>query len=258
MQPSAGLVREIIDALNRGDVDGMLARMHPDFEWTPLESSPIARVYRGHDQVRHYVEDWWAALDSIRLHLDDVSEVDGRVVTVVCGTGRGRASGLELDSRFCQVWTVRDGLAVAMAEYATRDQGLAMLESANVEVVRSVYDAWAAEDLPGPARLFDAQIEYVNPPGAVEPGTRHGLAAFSQAVHDAFEGWEAWQIEPERFLPAGERVAVVVRYRAHWRASGVDVEAHESALWTVRNGRIVRYEWFHGPDDALEAAGLRE
>jgi ketosteroid isomerase-like protein len=128
----------------------------------------------------------------------------------------------------------------------------------NVEIVRRVYAAWARDDLPGPGRLFDAQIEYVNPPDAVEPGTRHGLAAFTRAVHDAFDGWETWQIELERFIPAGERVAVVLRYRAHWRTSGVDVEAHESALWTVRDGKVVRYEWFHGPNDALEAAGLGE
>jgi ketosteroid isomerase-like protein len=128
----------------------------------------------------------------------------------------------------------------------------------NVEVVRSVYEAWARHELPGPAHLLDAEIEYVNPPGAVEPGIRHGLDAFSQAVRDAFEGWETWQIEPERFVPAGDRVAVVLRYRAHWRVSGVDVEAHESALWTVRGGKVMRYQWFHGPNDALQAAGLRE
>jgi ketosteroid isomerase-like protein len=128
----------------------------------------------------------------------------------------------------------------------------------NVEVVRSVYEAWTRNDLPGPGHLFDAQIAYVNPPDAVEPGTRHGLAAFSRAVHDTFEGWATWEIELERLIPAGERVAVVVRYRAHWRVSGIDVEAHESALWTVRDGRVVQYEWFHGPDDALEAAGLSE
>jgi len=128
----------------------------------------------------------------------------------------------------------------------------------NVEVVRSVYEAWAGNDLPGPAHLFDAQIEYVNPPNAVEPGTRQGLPAFSRAVHDVFAGWEAWQIEPERFIPAGERVAVVVRYLAHWRASGDDVEAHESALWTVRDGKVVGYEWFHGPNDALDAMGPQE
>jgi uncharacterized protein len=128
----------------------------------------------------------------------------------------------------------------------------------NVELVRSVYEAWGRNDLPGPSELFDPEVEYVNPPSAVEPGTRRGRRAFGQAVRDMVDGWDTWEIEPERFVPVGEKVAVVIRYRVHWRASGVDVDAHESALWTLRNGKVVRYEWFHGPDDALEAAGLSE
>jgi ketosteroid isomerase-like protein len=128
----------------------------------------------------------------------------------------------------------------------------------NIEVVRSVYDAWARDEYPGPADLLDEEIEYVNPPEAVEPGTRHGLAAFSEALEKVFEGWESWRIEPERFVPTGDRVAVVVHYRARGRGSGVEVEGRESALWTVRDGNVVRYEWFHKPADALEAAGLRE
>ena len=127
MQTGVELVRGIVEALNRGDIDGMLESMHPDFEWTPLESSPVAPMYRGHEQVRHYVEDWLATFESLRLELEDPAEVDGRVVAVVRGHGRGRASGLQLDSRFCQVWTVRDGTAVAMEEYATREQALGVL-----------------------------------------------------------------------------------------------------------------------------------
>jgi ketosteroid isomerase-like protein len=120
-------VRQIIDALNRGDVDGMLARMHPDFEWTPLETSPAARVCRGREQVRRYVEDWRCTFEDLRLVLEDPTEVADRLVTMVHGKGRGRASGLELDTRFCQVWTLRDGKPAGMREYATRDQALAAL-----------------------------------------------------------------------------------------------------------------------------------
>jgi ketosteroid isomerase-like protein len=128
----------------------------------------------------------------------------------------------------------------------------------NVEVVRRVYEAWARGEFPGPAELLDPKIEYVNPAGAVEPGTRHGLDAFAQAVEKVFEGWATWQMEPEVFRPAEDQVAVVVRYRARGRESGVEVEGVESALWTVRDGKVVRYAWFHGAADALEAAGLRE
>ena len=30
-------------------------------------------------------------------------------------------------------------------------------------------------------------------------------------------------------------------------------EGTESSLWTLRDGKVVRYEWFHGPDDAFKA-----
>jgi ketosteroid isomerase-like protein len=127
MQAGVDVVRDIVEALNRGDVDGMLERMDPDFEWRPLEASPVARAYRGHEQVRQYVEDWLGTFDSLRLELEDPTEVGDRVIAVVRGHGRGRASGVALENRFCQVWTVRGGRAVAMTECATREEGLAIL-----------------------------------------------------------------------------------------------------------------------------------
>lgn len=128
----------------------------------------------------------------------------------------------------------------------------------NVEVVRRVYEAWAREEFPGPVDVLHPEIEYVNPAGAVEPGTRRGLDAFLRAVEKVFESWETWQMEPEVFEPVGDQVAVIVRYRARGRESGVEVEGRESALWTLRDGRVVRYAWFHGAAGALEAAGLEE
>jgi len=128
----------------------------------------------------------------------------------------------------------------------------------NVEIVQSFYRAWARNDLPGPVELMDPEIEYVNPSRAVEPGTRRGLTGFSEAVEKVFEGLETWQIELEQLTPVEDQVAVVIRYRARVHGSRAEVEAHESALWTLRDGKVVRYAWFHEPAEALEAAGLRE
>jgi uncharacterized protein len=130
------------------------------------------------------------------------------------------------------------------------------MTAANVDVVQALYDAWARGEFPGPVELLDPGIEYVNPDGAIEPGVRHGLAEFRHAVGRVFEGWESWRMRPERFESVGDQVAVVLRYTAQGRSSGVVVEGRESALWTLRNGRVVRYAWFHGPDDALRAVGL--
>ena len=127
----------------------------------------------------------------------------------------------------------------------------------NVELVRRFYEAWARDES-GPIELMHSEIEYVNPPGAVEPGTRRGRAAFSTAVQGVFDGWESWQVEPEQFRAEGDRVVVVLRYRARGRGSGVEIQGRESALWTLRDGKVLRYAWFQGPTDALEAAGLSE
>ena len=126
-------------------------------------------------------------------------------------------------------------------------------ENVNVEVVRRLYAAWKDGGFPGPPELLAADIEYVNPAGAVEPGTRHGLPAFLAAVEKLFEGWASWEMEPEDLRALGDRVAVLLAYRARARQSGIEVEGRESALLTVREGSIVRYEWFHGPQDAFEA-----
>jgi ketosteroid isomerase-like protein len=68
------------------------------------------------------------------------------------------------------------------------------LEEANVEIVRAIYAAWNREQFPGPLELLDPDIEYVNPPDAVEPGTRRGLEEFERATAKTMEGWETWDM----------------------------------------------------------------
>jgi ketosteroid isomerase-like protein len=132
------------------------------------------------------------------------------------------------------------------------------MSQANMDIVQRMYDAWGRQEFPGPAGLLDGEVEYVNPAGAVEPGTRRGVDEFADAIRRVQESWELWEMEPETLTAVGDQVAVVVRYRSRGRGSGVEVEGRESALWTVRGGKIVRMEWFHGAGDALEAARLPE
>jgi ketosteroid isomerase-like protein len=122
----------------------------------------------------------------------------------------------------------------------------------NVEIVRCFYEALARDEFP--LEFIDPLVEYVNPDGAVEPGTRRGIPALRRAVEKVFEGWANWAMEPEQLVAVDNQVAVVVKYRARGRTSGVELEGRESALFTLRGGRVVRYEWFHEPGDALSAA----
>jgi ketosteroid isomerase-like protein len=125
----------------------------------------------------------------------------------------------------------------------------------DLQTVREFYEAYGRLEFP--AELLDPEIEYVNPPGAIEPGVRRGIDAFAQAVRGVSDGWESWSMELERLTQVEDQVAAVISYEARGRSSGVEFRGRESALFTLRAGKIVRYEWFHGPDDAAEAARQR-
>ena len=94
----------------------------------------------------------------------------------------------------------------------------------------------------------------VNPPDAVEPGTRRGRRAFA-GIRDAYDDV---RIEPEEFIDAGDDVVVIARIKGTGRGSGVEVDWRQGYIWTIQSGKGVRFRWFSKPEQALEAAGLQE
>ena len=54
------------------------------------------------------------------------------------------------------------------------------------------------------------------------------------------------------------RVLVLTQQSGRGRESGVPIVIHFFQLWTIRDGRVWRIEYFRHRADALEAAGLSE
>jgi ketosteroid isomerase-like protein len=122
---------------------------------------------------------------------------------------------------------------------------------AKVDVVRAIYDAWtegrSARD------YIDEDIEYVNPPDAVEPGVRHGRRWFA-AIRGSYDDVV---VEPSDFIDApDDDVLVIARISGRGRTSGFPVEWHQGYVWTIRDGIAVRFQWFNRPADAYRAVGL--
>ena len=127
-----------------------------------------------------------------------------------------------------------------------------------MEIVRRILELWGAEGSSMSSGLFDPDVEWVNPPDAVEPGIRRGIDAFgsaAQAVTDTFDGVS---LEVDEILDAGERVILLATLHGRGRGSGAEVAIKLSHVWTVREGKAVRFEWFNSTGEALEAAGLSE
>ena len=129
----------------------------------------------------------------------------------------------------------------------------------NAEVVRRIYEGGLIDG--DPARFLDAfavsEIEYVNPPEAVEPGTRRGRIEVAQALRNTSEPFDSSRHELQELFDGGDTVVAAVSFRTRSRGSETEIVQEEAHTWTLRDGRITRFEWGRDLATALKAAGLR-
>lgn len=119
----------------------------------------------------------------------------------------------------------------------------------NVDIVRAIYAAWNRGE--STKHLVAEDIEYVNPPNAVEPGTKRGYKVLTSVR----EVYPDFNIEAERYEDLGDDVLVIGTARGTG-ASGLAMRSQQGYIWTIEDGRATRFRWFNDPAEALAAAGL--
>jgi ketosteroid isomerase-like protein len=108
------------------------------------------------------------------------------------------------------------------------------------------------------AQLCDPEIEWEEDPHRVDARTYRGHAG----VRESFERWlndfEEYAIEPERVVDCGDDVLVVAREHGQGATSGAAVSSRIYAIFSFRNGKVLRYREFYDEQEALRAVGLAE
>jgi ketosteroid isomerase-like protein len=106
-------LREGFEALNSGDEERILAFAHPDFETSvPPEFSAEPDTYRGHDGIRRYFALFDDAMEGVHFEAEQMWEAGDSVVALVRLTARGKQTGIAVEQRSAQVWTIREGRAL--------------------------------------------------------------------------------------------------------------------------------------------------
>jgi ketosteroid isomerase-like protein len=135
------------------------------------------------------------------------------------------------------------------------------MTDANVEIVRSAYDAFNRGDLEAGARVFDASIEWRTPANFPEAGTWRGEEEVRRGFAELTEPWDDLHADVQDLIPAGEgRVLALVRFSARGRGTGLDVRGAgvDSQVWTLRGGKVVSVEMHSGTAAGFEAVGLED
>jgi ketosteroid isomerase-like protein len=133
-----------------------------------------------------------------------------------------------------------------------------MSAQGNLELVRRIYDDGLFDhNHEGLLAFVAPDVEYVNPPEAVEPGARRGRDAVAQALQNMSEYFDFARHELVELFDGGATVVASVRFRTRSRGSKSDVVQEEAHTWTLRDGKVLRFEWGRSLTDALNAAGIK-
>jgi ketosteroid isomerase-like protein len=109
---------------------------------------------------------------------------------------------------------------------------------------------------------FDPEVEFTRTSGGSDvlgyTTKSHGIEGLWAAIAAWTEEWSDMRVPGGRFIEVGERVLVLVRQSAVGKRSVVPINNVDAWVFSIGNGRIVRWETYWDPTDAKRALGLEE
>jgi ketosteroid isomerase-like protein len=127
----------------------------------------------------------------------------------------------------------------------------------NVEIVRGLYETWNRTGGVPPWSSIDADIE-VEFTGGILKGRYRGHAGMTEALESFWGYFGEARIDVEDYRASGDVVLVTLRYFARGKASGIGVDMPGWHLWTIQEGKAVRWLVVGTREEAVEAAGLSD
>ena len=126
----------------------------------------------------------------------------------------------------------------------------------NVEIVRQSLERFVATGQPAWDTLHE-EIE-VHDHDILDADEYRGHQGFGHWLEDWQAGLPVYSWELRDFIDVGDRVVVVLLVKATGRGSSVAVEREDAMACAMRDGLIVRIDYYNSRDQALKAVGLAE
>jgi ketosteroid isomerase-like protein len=121
-QENVELVRATHAAINRRDLDALLALVHPRVEFRSLIAESEGRDYRGHAGVREWWESVIQSLGGMHSEIEHIEAFDDVGVSRV--RLMGEVDGVELSQTVWNAFRIRDGTVVWWSFFRTEAEAL--------------------------------------------------------------------------------------------------------------------------------------
>ena len=130
----------------------------------------------------------------------------------------------------------------------------------NTEVVRRWWEGFNEDSMP-PLALCDEEIEIRNPPDFPVRGVFQGHDGVRRWRDQVFDIFDDARVETDDILDVpgdGETVLMLLRATGTASYTGIKVDFEWAAIWTMRDGKLLRAQGYLDRAEALETAGLSE
>ena len=117
----------------------------------------------------------------------------------------------------------------------------------SIATVKALYDAFALGDVPAALGLFDPEMHWMEAesgPLAVN-NPYLGPQAVAEGVFMPLVGdFDDFTVTVEQLSGDSETVTAQGRYRGVVKATGAELDAQFAHVWTLRNGKLARFQQY--------------
>ena len=130
------------------------------------------------------------------------------------------------------------------------------MSSANVDLVRSSFEAFGRGDFERAFEAYDRAVEWHTADDEPDSRTYTGVPALRRFVEHLADPWTdrfGSAVVFDDFIDCGDWVVAPWSARLHGHGSGIEMGVSETYAVLVRDGRITRVDEYRTVEEALEA-----
>ncbi len=128
-------------------------------------------------------------------------------------------------------------------------------DTANIKIVRQLYNAFMKKDIPAILRLLSEDVEWGEPENPYNPagGTRRGHSGFMEWINIGKDAEDILILEPKQFLSDINTVAVAGYMKCLAKPTGKVYESDFVHLIRIKDNKIQKFQEFFDTYIAGEA-----
>ena len=131
----------------------------------------------------------------------------------------------------------------------------------NVDIISGLYAAFGRGDVPAVLGGMAPDIHWHEAEGNPYRPSGEAWIGPEAVVNNLFmklaEEWDGFAVHPESFHGAGDVVVVELRYSGTYKATGKDVDAQVCHVWTVKDGKITKFQQYVDTAKMQDVMGVR-